>query len=397
MLSILTYNYTNDKTFKWNEGKIMIYLDYAATTRISEEALYVLTEASKKYFGNASSLHDIGTRADDALQVCRQQLADMIRGEKSGVYFTSGGSEANILALLSLIKGNKEKGNHLITTAVEHASVYNLFQQLEKEGYEVTYLPIYDAGAIRLEELQGAIRENTILASIHHGNPEIGTIQPMREIGEILHQHGVLYHADCVQTFGEIPIDVQTNCVDSLSISSHKLYGPKGTGMCYISPSVNWRAQFEGTTHENGFRPGTVDVPSVLAFTTAAQQAVKQMDDRRHHYQALRNQFIKRLADITDQVIIEGGGESQLPHIIGLSFLQAQGQYIMLECNRYGLAVSTGSACQVGMQDPSRTMISLGKSVDEAKQFVRISLGNETKVEEIDEAVLIIDKVLRSL
>ena len=394
---ILTYKHTNDKTYK-SEGIQLIYLDYAATTPMSSEALHVYNEAVKKYFGNASSLHDIGTKANDALTICRRQLAMFLNGEEKGIYFTSGGTEANVLAILSLIKGNKKKGNHLITTKVEHSSLFNLFQQLEKEeGYEVTYLSVDTSGFICLDELQKAIRPTTILASIHHGNSEIGTMQSIKQIGEILHQSGVIFHSDCVQTFGEIEIDVIASKIDSLSVSSHKIYGPKGTGFCYISPKVNWKMQINNTTHEDGFRAGTVDVPSILSFTTAAQQMMQTMEKRQEKYKMLRDRLITYLNEKTDKVIVEGSMEHQLAHIIGLSFLQVQGQYIMLECNRYGIAISTGTACQVGMQSPSRTMLAIGKAESEAKQFIRISLGKMTTESEIDQTIEVLERILQNL
>lgn len=375
----------------------MIYLDYAATTPMRKEVLDVFVEAQQKYFGNPSSLHDVGTEANEVLTICRQQLAQMMNGEEKGIYFTSGGSEANILAITSILAANREKGNHLITTAVEHASVYNLFRQLEEEGFDVTYIPIQKNGRISLEQLQQAIREDTVLASIHHGNPEIGTLQPIAEIGKILQDRGVLFHADCVQTFGEVPIDVKQSYIDSLSVSSHKIYGPKGTGMCYINPKVEWKMQMKNTTHERGFRPGTVDTPSVLSFTAAAQYMMEEMSERQIRYQQLRKGFVEKIQNIGNEIRVEGGEEQQLPQIIGLSLSRIEGQYVMLECNRYGIAISTGTACQVGMQDPSRTMLAMGKSPEEAKRFIRISFGSPTTAAELDEAASVLENIVQQI
>lgn len=375
----------------------MIYLDYAATTPMSDKALHVYQEAAKKMYGNASSLHDVGTNANHALNVCRAEMAQMINGEEEGIYFTGSGSEANILALRSLIEGNRKQLNHFITTEAEHSSVYHFFKQLEKAGDEVTYLQVDATGRISLEQLQQAIRPNTVLASIHHANSEIGTIQSIVEIGQILHDNDVIFHADCVQTFGEIPIDVKACFLDSVSVSSHKIYGPKGVGFCYINPNVHWQIEFPGTTHESGFRPGTVDVPGILAFTTAAQEMMEEMKEQQEKFKRLRNRFIDKLKAVTDHVVIEGDDVNQLDNIIGLSFLQAQGQYIMLECNRYGVAISTGTACQVGEQNPSRTMMSLGKTEDEAKQLVRVSFGKKTTEAEVDEAINVLKKIVSQL
>lgn len=364
----------------------MIYLDYAATTPIDQHALDIYVKASKKYFGNPSSLHDIGSEADEMLTVCRKEFANLIGGE-DGVYFTSGGSESNILAIRSLIDGNKAKGNHLITTEVEHSSVYNLFKQLETEGYDVTYLPIDSDGQIKFDSLEEAIQENTILASIHHGNSEIGAVQPLEEIGYLLHKHDVIFHADCVQTFGKIPIDVKKYYLDSLSVSSHKIYGPKGVGACYINPKVKWQPQQAGTTHESGFKPGTVNVPGILSFIGAAQLAISKLVDNKKKHERLRAFLKEKLIQINHEITVYGESTNNLPGIVGLTISGIQGQYVMLECNRNDIAISTGSACQVGQQSPSRTMLSIGKSEDEAKQFIRISFGSETEEAHIDKLV----------
>jgi len=365
----------------------VVYLDYAATTPIRQEVLDAYQKAAKRFYGNPSSLHDIGTKANDLLNACRIQLSKIINGNPDGIYFTSGGTESNILAIKSLIDGNKEKGNHLITTEVEHSSLYNLFKQLEQEGFDVTYLPVDVSGELHVDQIKNAVRDNTILASIHHGNAEIGVVQNIAEIGKLLHERDVIFHTDCVQTFGNIPIDVQTSYIDSLSVSSHKIYGPKGTGMCYMNPNANWKEQIAGTVHEKGFRPGTVDVPSIAAFATAAELMIAEMEAQQSKYRSLRNYLNAKLSELGGMIKIEGSVNEQLPHIVGLTSAHLQGQYIMLECNRYGIAISTGSACQVGNQAPSRTMKSMGKSEEEAQQFIRLSFGKETEETDIDQFV----------
>lgn len=372
----------------------MIYLDYAATTPMRIEALNAYKEAALKFYGNASSLHDIGTKANDILNICRMSLAKLINGTSDGIYFTSGGSEANILAVRSLLRGNKHKGNHIITTEVEHSSLFYLFNELEQAGYEITYLPINEVGKICLRELKDSIKDSTVLVSIHHGNPEIGVMQDLQAIGKILHEAKVIFHTDCVQTFGNEMIDVQENYIDSLSISSHKIYGPKGTGMCYISPKVNWKPVIENTSHEKGFRPGTVDVPNIVAFTTAADLIVSEMDKNNKHYKNLREYLIAKLFKIENKVRIVGSSHQQLSHIVGLTISQLQGQYTMLECNRHGIAISTGSACQVGMQSPSRTMRSMGKSIEQAQQFIRVSFGRSTTKKDLEKFTNILREIL---
>jgi len=375
----------------------MIYLDYAATTPMSEAALHTYNESAKNYFGNASSLHDIGTKASEALQLCRQQHGLFINGDPEGIYFTSGGSESNVLGVLSLIKANKDKGNHLITTEIEHASLYHLFQQLATEGYEVTYLPTNEHGTVCVKELEASIRPTTILASIQHANGEMGAIQPIEKIGAILEAKDVIFHADCVQTYGELTIDVQAAKIDSLSVSSHKIYGPKGCGFCYIAPHLAWQGIYDQVTHESGFRMGTVDVPSILAFTAAAQEMLQRKEERIKEYEALRKKFVEGIGDLKEAVKVEQSLENQLPQIIALSFLHVQGQHIMLECNRHGICISTGSACQAGMQEPSRTMLAIGKTAAQATQYVRLSLGKATTEADIEKTLEVIKEIVENV
>ncbi|WP_430790710.1 IscS subfamily cysteine desulfurase [Virgibacillus flavescens] len=361
----------------------MIYLDYAATTPISKESLDIFTKVSTSFFGNPNSMHDEGSRASQLLESARDELAEMLNCSRSGIYFTSGGSESNTLALSALIEANKSKGNHLITTVAEHSSIHNFFTQMEKAGYSVTYLPLDQYGQIRLDDLKSAIRETTILASIHHGNGEIGTVQPIDAIGDLLHRYQVLFHCDTVQTFGKLPINLDNSKVDSLSISSHKLYGPKGVGAVYIRPEVKWTAAFPNTSQEKGLRPGTVNVPGIAAFVTSAKLAADVRIEEYKRIDQLRIALIDRLKNLQLPVHVEGHPTDYLPHILGIRIEGMEGQYVMLECNRYGIAISTGSACQVGKQNPSRTMKALGRSDSESKQFIRLSFGRHTTEEEL--------------
>ncbi|HLR41496.1 MAG TPA: IscS subfamily cysteine desulfurase [Virgibacillus sp.] len=361
----------------------MIYLDYAATTPMTDEVLQIYHQVSKSFFGNPSSLHDTGSKARLLLEKSREELATLLSGLKSGIYFTGGGSEANNLALSSLIDAHKHKGNHLITTASEHASVFNFFNLVEQKGFEVTYLSGDENGVIRLDDVKQAIRETTILVSIQHGNGEIGTIQPIAEIGNLLERYGILFHSDCVQTFGKIPLDVQQMKLDSLSISSHKIYGPKGMGAVYINPNVKWCPQVPGSTHESGFRPGTENIPGIAAFITAAMTVCSNMNREEKRLSELKHFLAEELFKRSSRFQVEGEISKSLPHILGISIKGMEGQYAMLECNRSGIAISTGSACQTGNQYPSRTMLALGKSDIEAKQFIRLSFGKQTTKDEI--------------
>ena len=373
----------------------MIYLDFAATTPMSDEALEVFAATAKHVYGNPSSLHDIGSCADSLLETARSEIAKLLHGEKNGVYFTSGGSESNILALQSLLEANKDRGNHVITTTCEHASVYNFFRKLEQHGFAVTYLPVDEHGEVEIEALERAIRPETILASIQFVNSEIGVIQPIARIGEILHEQNVIFHCDAVQAFGKIPIDVEKLHIDALSVSSHKIYGPKGVGAVYINPRRKWTAQFPGTTHEKGFRPGTVNVPGISAFTAAAQAIYNTMDEERERLNGLRDELIRQLRKIP-QMVLEGEPNRTLPAIAGLRIVGMEGQLAMLECNRYGIAISTGSACSVGSQEPSRTLKAMGRTDEEAKQFIRLSFGKSTTREDVRQAAAVLRKVAES-
>jgi len=372
----------------------MIYLDYAATTPMSENALDVFIQASKNFYGNANSLHDIGSTAANLLEASRRQLAKRLNCEQNGIYFTSGGSESSILAITSLIETHKEKGHHLITTKCEHASIYHLFQKLEKNGFEVTYLPVDEYGMVSLDVLKQAIKNTTILASIQHANSEIGTVQPIKAIGEILHEKQVIFHCDAVQSFGKLPIDVKEMNIDSLSLSGHKIYGPKGVGAVYINPKLKWHSQLPGTTHESGFRPGTVNVPGVASFVTAADDICKNMEKEGKRLSALRQELINYLTALpAAKIMVEGSSVSHLPNILGLRIVGMEGQFAMLECNRYGLAISTGSACSIGMQAPSRTMKAIGRTDEESMSFIRLSFGKNTTRDDIIRTAEIFEEI----
>ncbi|AWC34017.1 IscS subfamily cysteine desulfurase [Bacillus cytotoxicus] len=361
---------------------MMIYLDYAATTPMSKEAIETYAKAAEQYFGNEQSLHDIGGTSSSLLQVCRKSFAQMIHGKEQGVFFTSGGSESNYLAIHSLLKARE--GKHIITTPIEHASIRNYFQNLKQQGYTITEIPVDSYGMIDMYALENAITENTVLASIQHGNSEIGTVQPIAEIGKLLKKHHVIFHTDCVQTFGKLPIDVTEMQIDSLSVSAHKIYGPKGVGACYINPQIRWEPLFKGTTHEKGFRPGTVNVPGVAAFLTAAEHTLQNRAKTQEHFKQLRSYFVNQLKSLSLEIQVEGHSTACLQHIVGVTIKGIEGQYTMLECNRHKIAISIGSACQIGKYEPSQTMLALGKTAEEAKQYVRFSFGHQTTKQQLD-------------
>ncbi|MDN4072744.1 IscS subfamily cysteine desulfurase [Fictibacillus terranigra] len=360
----------------------MIYLDYAATTPMSEEALFAFTETARMYYGNPSSLHDDGTQAAELVNLARAELAHMIGGRCEGLYFTSGGSDGNFFALTSLALGNRERGNHIITSPLEHGSVQQALSFLEEDGFEITVLPIDPNGRINVDDLQRAIRKETILVTIAHGNSEIGVIQPLSEIGALLKEKNIIFHSDCVQTFGKIPLHAGEMNIGALTISAHKIHGPKGVGAVYISPDFSWKPLLSNGTHERGFRPGTVNTPGIVSFITAASNQVNHMVEWNTNVQELRNYFLS-LTDEDEHLIVEGHSRTTLPHFLAIRLKGIEGQYVMLELNRYKIAVSTGSACKAGQQEPSKALLAMGRSADEAHELVRITLGKETTKAEI--------------
>lgn len=357
----------------------MKYFDYAATCPLDRDAANIFIEASTKYFGNSQSIHDAGSAAANLLESCRQEFSRLLGVEEAGIYFTSGGSEANYLGIMALLSAKKKQGNHIITGAAEHSSVYNLMKKLEKEGWEITFLPLNNNGKIEFASFTDAVRRDTVLVSIQHGNPEIGTVLPVKNIADFCRSKDILIHTDCVQTFGKIPTAPLAHTVDALSISGHKFYGPKGTGVAYVNPKLAMRPYIEGTVHEKGFRPGTVNVPGIAAMTAAAQKAHSLMAAESERVNKLRASFIESLEEVNDSFEIFGTeGEEQLPGILGMGIKGIEGQFVLLECNSKGFAISTGSACHTGMLSPAKTMAAMGITGKGAKEFFRVSFGRDT-------------------
>lgn len=373
----------------------MIYFDYAATCPLDREAAEAYVKAATEYYGNSRSLHDIGNQAHNLLENCRKQLSLLLGVDSDGLYFTSGGSESNFLAIQSLIQSPLKKGKHIISGMAEHSSVESTLEKLKEDGYEITYLPFNENGIIDVEELKQSLRPDTICISIQHGNPEIGTLQPIAEIHAICQREQIRFHSDCVQTFGKVDLKEISRLVDSFSISGHKIYGPKGIGILYLSPKIAWKPFYPGVTHEKGMRPGTVNVPAIAAMTVAAEQLEARRDSLHQHYDKLRKRFIRLLKNKRENFVFYEFA-NQLPSTIGLRVRGLEGQWIMLELNRLGFAISTGSACQIGLLSPSKTMKALGVAAKEAKEFIRISFGKKTTIEDVEnlgESILSIVKM----
>lgn len=372
----------------------MKYFDHAATTSLDPDAASTYVEVACKYFGNTNSLHDMGDTANKILENCREEWGKLINVDKNGVYFTSGGSESNFLILQSLLLASKKNGKHLITSIAEHASIHSTMQALADKGYEITYLPLLETGVIDIELLEESIRPDTILVSIQHVNSEIGAIQPIKEIGVRCKKHDVLFHSDMVQSIGKLDVKEVTPFVDALSLSSHKFYGPKGVGIAYINPNTPWMPLLANGSHENGFRSGTINTAGIASMTVAAQKACSTISHNETKLSQLRNLFTEM---ITKESVTIFECKEQYPGIIGLRVKGLEGQWLMLECNRRGFAISTGSACQIGKQAPSKTMKALGLTDGEAKEFIRISLGKDNTEADVIDLTNVINELALSM
>jgi cysteine desulfurase len=360
----------------------MKYFDFAASTPLDSEAAEVYLKVATEYFGNSSSLHDIGGQAHVLLENCREELARLLGIDKNGLFFTSGGSESNFLAIEALLSSPKKQGRHIITGMAEHSSIHGVLNRLT--DYSITFLPLNSSGLIDEKELLNSITPETVLVAIQHVNSEIGTIQPIERIAQICKVENIHFHSDFVQSVGKIELSRFAPLVSSFSFSSHKIYGPKGIGGVYIDPTISWIPFFPGGSHEKGFRPGTMNVPAIAAMTVAAQKINQSVAEAYQKYLLLRKAFIETLHPIKDWVkIYQSDDEAQLPSIIGLGISGIEGQWMMLESNRFGFAISTGSACQIGMQSSAKVTQALGLNKEEAKEFIRISFGNSTTMEDV--------------
>jgi cysteine desulfurase len=355
----------------------MKYFDCAATVPMDEEALSAYVEISKMYFGNSESHHNIGISARDVLENGRSILAEQMGVEPKGLFFTSGGTESNLLAIISLARKAREigRGNHIITAESEHASVLSAVHFLEKEGFQITKLKMKKNGQISTEQVLENLRPDTILISIQHVNQEIGTLQPIQEISRLIDRKKVLFHTDCVQSFGKVDIREIIPYVDSISVASHKIGGPKGVGAVYIHPDCSYEPVFPLLSQEDGFRGGTINVPGIAAFAVAAAKT----DPPSYWKECSRKRklFRSALPDFP-YTIYEAKQSVQLPSIIGMTMDGIEGQLVMLECNRLGFAISTGSACSEGKGEGAKTITAMREPDASAKQFFRISFSDQT-------------------
>ena len=376
---------------------MQIYADNAATTKMSEAAIKAMTDCVRNWYGNPSSLYTIGQKAKEKLEEAREEIAAVINANPREIIFTSGGSEADNQALLTAaLNGKKQGKTHIISSAFEHHAILHTLQKLKKNGFEITLLPVHENGVVRLDELEAAIREDTCLITIMTANNEIGTIQPIAEIGEICHKHGVLFHTDAVQAVGHLPIDVQAQNIDMLSASAHKFHGPKGVGFLYARKGIILQNLIEGGAQERGKRAGTENLPGILAMTAALKEAVENMEKNNAHMAEIRDYLIKGLSEIPHSAL-NGDAKLRLPGNVNFSFEGIEGEGILLLLDQKGISASSGSACTSGALDPSHVLLAIGRIHDVAHGSLRLSIGEDITREQADYIIGSVKEVVAHL
>jgi len=373
-----------------NDSKY-VYLDNAATTPMDPRVIEEINKHFKETYGNSMSLHSVGQKAALLLIECRESVASLINAERDDIFFTSSGTEADNIAVFGVTSKCKSRGNHIITSNIEHHAVGNPFKELEKKGFEVTVLPVDNYGLINLDDLEKAITDKTVLLSIMFANNEIGTIQPMKEIGAIAKKHNVIFHTDAVQAFGKVPIDVNEMNIDLLSASAHKLYGPKGVGMLYIKNKgikEGWGKFIEsimhGGGHERGIRPSTVNIPGIAGFAKAAEIAKEELGNEMERQIKLRDKIIKKVTENIEDSFLNGHPTKRLPNNVNLGFKYIEGESIVLDLDMESIATSTGSACSSESLDPSHVLLAIDLKPEEAHGSLRVSLGRFTTEEDVE-------------
>lgn len=382
--------------------KLPIYMDNHATTPMDPRVLEAMLPYFTEHFGNAASRnHAFGWQAEEAVEKSRKQIADLIGANAKEIVFTSGATESNNLAIKGVAEMYAERGDHIITAATEHKAVLDTTKKLEKHGYRITYLPVQQDGLIDLDMLRDAITDKTILVSIMYANNEIGVIQPIREIGRICKERGVLFHTDATQAVGKIPVNVLADNIDLMSLTGHKMYGPKGIGALYVrrkSPRVQLTAQMDGGGHERGMRSGTLNVPGIVGLGKACELCKNEMPEESKRLAYLRDKLKDRLLAELDEVFINGSMEHRLPHNLNISFAYVEGESLLMGIN--DVAVSSGSACTSATLEPSYVLKALGAGDDIAHSSIRFGIGRFNTEEEVDyvaEKVISVVKKLREL
>lgn len=377
--------------------KTRIYLDNAATTRTAQEVVDAMLPYFTESYGNPSSIYELGQRSKEAITNAREEIARVIGAKTEEIYFTGGGSEADNWAIKAAYEAYKNKGNHIITTKIEHHAVLHTCQYLEKQGARVTYLDVDENGLVDLDQLQKAITPETILITIMFANNEIGTIEPVKEIGMIAREHGILFHTDAVQAFGQVPIDVDEMNIDMLSSSAHKINGPKGIGCLYIRKGVKIRSFVHGGAQERKRRAGTENVPGIVGYGVAARMAAETMEERTKKERELRDYFIRRVLEEVPYVRLNGDPVKRLPNNANFSFRFIEGESLLIMLDMKGIAGSSGSACTSGSLDPSHVLLAIGLPHEIAHGSLRLTLGADTTKEDLDYTLEQIKEIVQKL
>ena len=364
--------------------KKIIYLDNAATTKTAPEVVDAMLPYFTEFYGNASTIYDLGNHSKNAMNEARDIIADALGARGEEIYFTAGGSESDNWALKATAEAYKNKGNHIITSKIEHHAILHTCEWLEKQGFEVTYVDVDENGVIKLDELKKAIRPTTILISVMFANNEIGTIQPIKEIGEIAKEHGILFHTDAVQAFGQVPINVDECHIDMLSASGHKLNGPKGIGFLYIRKGVKIRSFVHGGAQERKRRAGTENIPGIVGLGVATKRAIASMQERTAKEIELRDYMIDRILKEIPYTRLNGHRTNRLPNNTNFSFQFIEGESMLIMLDMEGLCGSSGSACTSGSLDPSHVLLAIGLPHEIAHGSLRLTLSEEITKEDID-------------
>ncbi len=370
-----------------------VYLDHAATTPLHPEVLSLMYEFMRDTFGNPSSVHSFGREAKKFIEEARQKVADLIGAKPEEIYFTSGGTEADNIAIIGTAMARRKKGNHIITSSIEHHAVLETCEYLAKNGFEATFLPVDKYGMVNPDDVAGAIRKETVLVTIMHANNEIGTIQPIAEIGRITREHGVALHSDAVQTLAKIPVNVDDLGVDLLSLSAHKIYGPKGIGALYARKGMRLQPIMHGGGQERKLRSGTENTPGIVGFGKAAEVGGREMEQESARVKGLRDKLIRRVLAEIPSVTLNGHPEQRLPNNANVSIALVEGESLVLSLDLEGVAVSSGSACSSGSLQPSHVLKALGLPHEMMHGSLRMTLGRANSEEDIDYVVEALKKI----
>ena len=379
-------NFDRDRRKVYILNKV-IYLDNAATTKTAPEVVEAMLPYFTEYFGNPSSIYSLGAASKKAVTESREFIAQTLGCKTNEIYFTAGGSESDNWALKATAEAYSAKGKHIITSKIEHHAILHTCEYLEKQGYEVTYLDVDENGFVSLEELEASIRPDTILISIMFANNEIGTIQPVKEIGEIAKKHNVIFHTDAVQAYGQLPINVDEYHIDMLSASGHKFNGPKGVGFLYIRTGLKLRSFVHGGQQERGRRAGTENVAGIVGIGAAAKRAFATMEERVNHEIELRDYMIEQLLANIEHCWLNGDAKKRLPNNVHFGFEFVEGESLLIKLDMAGVCASSGSACTSGSLDPSHVLLAIGLPHERAHGSLRLTLSEETTKEDVDYTV----------